>query len=220
MKYILENNNSNYKKEVEEIINNNLSYIINFFNKESINIDSKIYIYNSIESLKDNLYKRGFDKDPDYMCACFKDQDNSLNFFEPKDNPSNTEWSKEEYKQVIVHELIHSVIYTLFGYIPEWFNEGIAKYLDNSYPKDYYTKLSKVLDINNLPKQEEIINEFGLHDYDSYDYAYLMVSYIIIVKGKDYLVDLLNNKEKINNVSNTLLVDAVKYFKRLEDEKN
>ena len=34
------------------------------------------------------------------MCACFKDEDNSLNFFEPKDNPRDSEISKE-YKNVI-----------------------------------------------------------------------------------------------------------------------
>lgn len=218
MEYITESASSNYKDEVNKIINNKLNIILKFFEVEDIKLDTKVYIYNTIESLKENLIKRGFDKDPDYMCACFKDEDNSINLFEPKDNPSNTEWSKDEYELVIYHELIHAVIYNLYGYIPEWFNEGIAKYLDGSYKEKYYLELSKCLDIDKLPKDEEIINEFGLHDYDSYDYAYLIVSYIIEVKGKKYLIELLNNK--LDNISDNLLIDSVKYFKRLEDEEN
>lgn len=211
MEYIIENDKSNYKEEVEKIINNKLSIILDFFNVKDVNLNTKVYIYKSIESLKDNLIKRGFNKDPDYMCACFKDEDNSINLFEPKDNPSNTEWSKEEYETVIYHELIHSVVYNLYGYIPEWFNEGIAKYLDGSYKDEYYYELSKYLDINDIPNQNEIINEFGLHNYDSYDYAYLIVSYIIKVKGKEYLIELLNNK--LDGIPDTLLNDSIKYFR-------
>ena len=67
------------------------------------------------------------------MCACHKDEDNSLNFFEPKDNSNENEWSKEEYDNVIFHELIHGIQFTLFRSNYEWFNEGIAKYLDGTY---------------------------------------------------------------------------------------
>ena len=100
MRFIVENSSSNYKDEILSIINNRKKEVFDFFNSDVIDLSYNVYIYNSLESLVKGLRERGFSKDPDYMCACFKDRDKSLNFFEPKDNPSENEWSKEEYKNV------------------------------------------------------------------------------------------------------------------------
>ena len=135
LKYFIEDNKSNYENIVKGIIDKKSCEIFNFFNSPCIDLDCNIYIYNSIESLVNGLHKRDFKNNPSYMCACFKDEDNSLNFFEPKDNPNSDEWSKEEYESVIFHELIHAIQYALFGTIPEWLSEGIAKYLDGTYFK-------------------------------------------------------------------------------------
>ena len=135
MKYIMQNSDSNYRQVIDTIINNRKKEIFDFFNCREIELPFHIYIYDSIEELVNGLRERGFKKEPDYICACHKDEDNSLNFFEPKDNPNENEWSKEEYKNVIFHELIHGIQFTLFGSTPEWLNEGIAKYLDGTYSK-------------------------------------------------------------------------------------
>ncbi len=204
MKYV---SNSNYKYEIESIINNRKNEIFKFFDKEEKELSTTVYIYDSIESLVNGLRNRGFSKDPDYMCACFKDEDNSLNFFEPKDNPSDDEWSKEEYKQVVFHELVHAICYELFGYLPEWLNEGIAKYLDGTYSKGVKSLIDNY--IKEVPDQREIEEEFGMHDYDSYDYAYIMVCYIIDNYGKDCFTDI----SKINSIKSNLLNKAINYYK-------
>lgn len=158
------------------------------------------------------MRSRGFKDAPDYMCACHKDEDNSLNFFEPKDNPSENEWSKEEYKNVIFHELVHGIQYTLFGSTPEWLNEGIAKYLDGTYTKGIKWLLENYINCTDIQNQDEIENEFGEHNYDSYDYAYLMVSYLIETLGKDEFIDLLKNSQKLNKVKENLLIKSIKYY--------
>ncbi|MBQ3306554.1 MAG: hypothetical protein IJG68_00015 [Bacilli bacterium] len=167
------------------------------------------------------MRKRGFKNGPDYMCACHKDEDNSLNFFEPKDNPSENDWSKEEYKSVIIHELIHGIQFTLFGSTPEWLNEGIAKYLDETYTKDIKWLLDNYINNNPVPNQEEIENEFGMHEYDSYNYAYLMVSYLIDTLGKDNFVNLLRDKEQIDIIKKDLLNRSINYYNaKYNEEKN
>ena len=171
-----------------------------------------IYIYNTIEDLVKGLRDRGFDKDPDYMCACHKDKDNSLNFFEPKDNPSDKEWSKEEYEKVIFHELIHGIQYILFGTTPEWINEGIATYLDGTYSKGIKWLLENYINNSSIPNQNEIVNEFGMHNYDSYDYAYLMVSYFIETKGKKKLLEVLKDTKQLDNCKDNLLINAIEYY--------
>ena len=58
----------------------------------------------------------------------------------------------------------------------------------------------------------EIENEFGMYEYDSYDYAYLMVSYLIEILGKDNFVSLLRNKEQIEIVKKDLLNKSINYY--------
>ena len=212
MKYIVQNDNSNYSQVIDSIIDNRKKEIFLFFNSKEKELPFNIYVYDSIEELVKGLRKRGFKSDPNYICACHKDEDNSLNFFEPKDNPKDNEWSKEEYENVIFHELIHGIQFTLFGTTPEWLNEGIAKYLDGTYSKGIKWLLDNYINNNPIPDQNEIENEFGMHEYDSYDYAYLMISYIIDFCGKNKLIDLLRNKEKLEIMKKDLLIKSINYY--------
>lgn len=51
-----------------------------------------------------------------------------------------------------------------------------------------------------------------MHEYDSYDYAYLMVSYLIDNYGKNYLIQLLCDKNKLDLASRNLLDNSIKYY--------
>lgn len=210
--YIVENEKSNYKDEINNIILSNKEDVFDFFNSQDLELSFNVYVYKDIDSLVKGLKERGFNNIPSYMCACQKDEDNSLNFFEPKDNPNRNEWSKEEYKNVIFHELIHGIQFQLFGKTPEWLNEGIAKYLDGTYENGVKYLLDNYVNNKEVPNQYEIENEFGCHDYDSYIYAYLMVSYIIDAKGKDYLIELLKDEKKLEVEKNNLLNCAINYY--------
>lgn len=213
--YIVENEKSNYKDEINNIILSNKKDVFDFFNSPDLDLSFNVYVYKDIDSLVKGLKERGFNNIPSYMCACQKDEDNSLNFFEPKDNPNRNEWSKEEYKNVIFHELIHEIQFQLFGKTPEWLNEGIAKYLDGTYENGVKYLLDNYVNSKEVPNQYEIENEFGCHDYDSYIYAYLMVSYIIDTKGKDYLIELLKDENKLEVEKNNLLNCAINYYNKI-----
>lgn len=212
MEFIMQNKKSNYNEIIETIINNKKSEIFSFFNSEEIDLPVTIYVYNSKEDLVNGMRERGYKNAPHYMCACQRDEDNSLNFFEPKDNSGEKERTKEEYENVIFHELIHCIQFNLFGTTPEWINEGIAKYLDGTYSKGIKWLLENYINNNSIPKQEEIENEFGMHEYDSYDYAYLMVSFLIEKLGKENFVELLKDKNKLISIKNNLLNKAINYY--------
>ena len=212
MKLIVENNNSNYKDRVLNIINEKKNEIFNFFDKSLDELPFNVYIYGSSESMVQGLKKRDFGDFPSYMCACHKDEDNSLNFFEPKDNPNSDEWSKDEYDNVIFHELVHGIQFSLFGSNYEWFNEGIAKHLDGTYKSGIKYLLENYINDNEIPHQQEIENEFGMHDYDSYDYAYIMVSYLLENLGKEGFIELVQDKNKIDNIKENLLSNSINYY--------
>lgn len=214
-KYYCTNRNKEYKNEVEKILVSRKPQILDFFNAQGKNqFNFNIYIYDTIYDLIEGMKKRGFKKMPDYMCACHKDEDNSLNFFEPKDNPSEFEWSKMEYANVIFHEEIHGIQSIIYGVQPEWLSEGVAKYLDGTYSKGIRYLLDEYINKIDIPPMYELENSFGMHDYDSYDYAYLMVSYLIETLGKDKFLNAIKEREVIKKLSENLITTAIEYYNK------
>lgn len=214
-KYFCTNRNNNYQNEVEQILTSRKQEILVFFNAiDNGQFNFNIFIYDTIDDLVEGMENRGFDKMPDYMCACYKDEDNSLNFFEPKDNSNENEWSKEEYKNVIFHEEIHAIQSIIYGNQPEWLTEGVAKYLDGTYSKRIKYLLNEYVNKIDIPPMYELKNEFGMHDYDSYDYAYLMVSYLIENLGKDNFLVAIKSKGTIEELSKNLVVKAINYYNK------
>ena len=214
-KYICSNRNENYQTEVEKVLISRKQEILDFFNVEDNGqFNFNIYIYNTIDDLVNGMKSRGFKNMPTYMCACYKDEDNSLNFFEPNDNPDENEWSKEEYKNVIFHEEIHGIQSIIYGEQPEWLTEGVAKYLDGTYSKGVKYLLDEYINKTDIPPMHELENEFGMHDYDSYDYSYLMVRYLIETLGKDKFLTAIKSKETIEELSNDLVNKAIDYYNK------
>ena len=60
----------------------------------------------------------------------------------------------------------------------------------------------------------ELENEFGMHEYDSYDYSYLMISYLIETLGKDTFLVAIKSRETFKKLSNNLVITAVDYYNR------
>ena len=216
--YITTNKSSEYRDRVANIINNSKKTIFDFFEKDEEKTNFNIYIYATQEELRKKLVERGFKEDPPHMCACQKDEDNSLNFYEPVDK-SDTEYTKDKYDIFIYHELIHGIQHHIYGKQPEWLMEGIAKYLDGTYQKgikfllDNY--ISKDKTNNNIPSMNELINEFGWHQdiYDSYDYAYLIVSYLIETEGKSGFVKKIHDNNYIKELENSDIInESINYY--------
>lgn len=212
--YICTNRNHSFKDEVERLLVANKKEILTFFEVEDSSLfEFNVYIYNTIEELVQGLKDRGFGEHPSYMCACYKDLDNSINLFEPKEEPTENEWSMEEYKKVIFHEEIHAIQSLIYGIQPEWLTEGVAKYLDGTYSRGIAWLLENYIIPQEIPSMDELGYEFGFHDYDSYDYAYLMVSYLIETLGKKkFLVEIRDDK-KVAELSHDLVTRAIDYYK-------
>lgn len=214
-KYICTNRNHNYQQQVESIINKTKPYILDFFEtKDNGQFKFLVYIYDTIDELVKGMKERGFKDMPSYMCACHKDEDNSLNYYEPSDTPSKNELSKEEYEIVIYHELIHGIQYTIYGQQPEWLTEGVAKYLDRTYKSGIKYLLENYINGNRIPPIEELETEFGWHDYDSYDFAYLMVSYLIETEGKHEFIEKIGNKKYLSEIREDLPNKAIDYYNK------
>ena len=211
--YICSNRSKDYRYHIESVINETKKQILDFFEVEDDGrFNYTIYVYDTIEQLKQGLKIRGFDNMPQYMCACFKDEDQSLNFYEPIDEASENEWTKEEYDLVIFHELIHAIEHTIYGEQPEWLSEGIAKYFDGTYSRGIKWFLQNYINKQPIPEMRELEEEFGFHEYDSYDYAYIMVSYLIETMGKERFLEFLYDANKVTELSIGLTEKSIRYY--------
>lgn len=234
----------NYILHVDKLLERSKLEIFEWFEVPYQEIKLNTFIYKDIPSLVEGLRRRGLGPYPNYMVACMVDENpeksihRSINFFEPKINPENkNEYSRKEYNYVIFHELIHYITDLLYGKLPEWLTEGIAKCLDGSYKEDL-TSLMTLINTYEIPDmstmkddtfilttQEEQITEEGPQIiertiYNGYDISYLMVRYIIEVYGKDYLFTLMKNKKQIPLIENQTITEAIEYYKNLYFAEN
>ncbi len=217
--------NKEYSFYVDKVLERSKIEIFNWFGKETPNIKIKTFIYKDIPSLVEGLRKRGHINYPDYMVACMIDEDQeksierSINLFEPQvDEPDPNKYSRKEYNIIIFHELIHYITDYLYGKLPEWITEGIAKYLDGSYKNQLEEIIKRVNtyqipDINsmcdtNFVKYDENSNKI----YDGYEISFLMINYILEVYGKEYFLTILTNKEFIKEHTEKYLKESLEYY--------
>ncbi len=223
-----------YILHIDKLLERSKVELFEWFEVPYQEIKINTYIYKDLPSLIEGLKRRGLGPYPNYMVACIVDEDKendiprTINLYEPPIE-SKDSYNKKEYNQVIFHKLIHYITDILYGKLPEWLTEGVAKYLDGSYKEDLTILISRINtyeipDISTMKEdtfilttQEEQITKEGTKKvektiYNGYDISYLMVRYIIEVYGKDTLLNLMKNKSQISNIENQTLIEAIEYF--------
>lgn len=221
-----------YSLYVDKVLERSKQEIISWFNISNLDFKVTTYIYKDKDSLRLGLRRHYLKEYPSYLEACMIDQDESLginrsiNIYEPNDKGNNKSYSKKEYNQVIFHELVHYITDILFGKLPEWLTEGIAKLLDGSYQEDLTSLMKNHINNYVVPEVSNMKGDFfciinpnyqeeqstAQYIYNGYDFSYIMVRYIIEFYGKDYLFELMKNKESIIQVQQSILIEAINYF--------
>lgn len=227
-----------YILRVDKLIERSKLSILEWFQKDLPDFKVNIYIYKDNDSLREGLKRRGHGLYPSHMVACMIDEDKennirrSINIYEPPTTDDNF-YNKKEYDHVIFHELIHYITDMIYGKLPEWLTEGIAKYLDGSYKEDI-TNLMTIINEYEIPDISNMRGDFFIYKtyeeldgilkektiYNGYDLSYLMVRYIIEQYGKEYLNNLMQNKEEIKKIEQTILLEAIEYYKSLYLKEN
>lgn len=227
-----------YILHVDKLIERSKLSILEWFDEEQKDFKVNTYIYKDNESLREGLKRRGHGLYPAHMVACMIDEDEqnnirrSINIYEPP-TQSEDSYNKREYDSVIYHELIHYITDLLYGKLPEWLTEGIAKYLDGSYKEDI-TNLITIIESYEIPDISTMQGDFFVYKtysnnngvieektiYNGYDLSYLMIRYIIEMYGKDYLKTLMKNKEEITKIEQTILIESIEYYKNLYLKEN
>ena len=104
------------------------------------------------------------------------------------------EYSPEEYKRLIFHEVVHMFEEYLSPNIeasPRWWGEGLAVYLSEQwkYEDDVRTPALEGIRNNNIPKIEKIQKDVEL----CYQYGWTVVKYIESTYGRKMILNIVKN---------------------------
>ncbi len=128
----------------------------------------------------------------------------------------------------IIHEFVHLIYYEYIkGEKIVWIEEGIATYLSGQKsfleqnPAKYELFLDKIFEkeipiIDYLKKRGSNYGEFcdmKTQKYNGYDISYALIRFTIEKYGKDFLIDIINNKSKLEDYEK-ILIDEFKQSRK------
>lgn len=203
--------------ELTNYLDEGIKYNINFFDLEYIS-KLKIYLYNDIEYYKKIVrvpYQIGT------LGGVFSRE--SVKIFADLDRVD-----KKRFYAIVLHELTHIIYrnYVQDGDRIVWFDEGLAVYLskekDSLMKEDELNKFLTERIINKGIPQISFLhkhgNEYGdftdtmTNKYNGYDWAYLMIRYLIETMSKEEFNILMRSKKKILSIENNIIEDTYNYF--------
>lgn len=209
---------SNYFSEKKE-------EILNFFELESYQ-KIRINLFDNLETLN-NFSSKFISLSPYHKGDCCGDM---INYF--CDDMLLNDYSKTGYLIAsLSHEFVHMVYHdTIRGNTCVWLEEGLATYLSGQKrffeltQENYIGFLKKYIVNSELPKIEFLHNRGGkygqfvdmeTHKYDGYYISYGIVRYLYEEKGYQFLLKIIKEKEKLEELEKTLMEDYLKYCKYL-----
>lgn len=189
--YILEYSNEDfeYLEELKSYIDLNILDIIEFFNLENFKDKINIKLFGDLEDFRNVINKLTNMEVPEWLCGfSFSKGDKEYIYTLSLDNYKKTLSHENDelvdLKKLIMHEIVHACNRKYLGdnKIPLWLKEGLALYLAK---QDKY--INKELNANCYELMNDVVS---YHNY------LIVMNYALNKYGKEYILGLLNDKEK------------------------
>lgn len=199
--------------------------ILNFFDLQNYP-KVRINLFNDINQL--NAFSSKFiDISPYHRGDCCGDM---INYF--CDAEALCDNAKEGYIIAsLAHEFVHMVYHdTICGISCVWLEEGLATYLSEQkgfVERDlarYKEFLKKLIYEKEIPKIEFLHKRGGKYGefvdtetrkYDGYDFSYALVRFLYEIKGKEYIIQMINSKTLLENEEKILMEEFLEYAKKI-----
>lgn len=178
-----------------ETLENSLIEYLKFFKIDKFS-KIEINIYKNQDEYEENMYQLGFEEN-----VAFDPINKNIYFVYDKSK------ILVYLKQQLVHMIFYEVYKDKYGN-KDWLENGLAKYLS-----------SKKLNDNEF--RNWFIAKMALKDTSEYskenikDIGYLLVKYINDYYGKSYLENIIQNKEELEKLEQTIFNSALGYYNKL-----
>ena len=199
-----------YINSLIDFIEKSEEEIVSFFDIENFGIKVMLYLFDDLDCFRKSISTRSKRNEvPEWLCGySFVENNkfiiNTLCLQEYKKTMGHANYNLKDLEYLVMHEFVHSCqqkyikFNTNVNRMPRWFIEGMATFVSHQYDN---TELSFDATL------EEMIK--GNTKYSNY---YAMFLYVYNNYGKKYILELLENCDKLINETPYLFEEARKYY--------
>ena len=109
-------------------------------------------------------------------------------------SPSKLDWGKRALVHELTHLVVHQAIFSPYGRLPTWLDEGLAMYNEGKLEPYLDSYLQKAISEDKLLSVRSLCSPFSAEPekaYLSYAQSYSMVEYLLSNYGQDKMLSLL-----------------------------
>lgn len=201
----------NYIDELCKSINEMSNEILYFFKLKKLHQKAYVYLYASLEEFHQKYIDFGYlhnrKEVPNYVCGFSrKGCIHTLTLSEYRKTLSHESADIEMLKKLILHEFVHNCEYEINqnnSYM--WLREGLATTISHQYDNE-----ELVLDMTLEQAQ------YGGTSYKNYRTMFL---YVLETYGHEYILELINDLEKLKNDTPKLYEEAKLFYLNNDENK-
>lgn len=191
-------------------IDHNCKSIVDFFQITNFGESVSVKLFDNLETFRSECSKIKNDHTvPLWLCGLSFYKNGKCYIYtlclqEYKKTQYHYNDSLVELELLIMHEFVHACHqkYTKNRTLPVWMSEGLATTLSHQYD-NIKSNFDATLD--------QII--YGGTDYKNY---YLMFSYVLNNYGRNYILNLLKSKDKLQAQTSILYEETQSYYKKIK----
>ena len=109
-------------------------------------------------------------------------------------SPSRLDWGKRALAHELTHLVVHQAIFSPYGKLPTWLDEGLAMYNEGEPDPFFQSWLEKAVSEDRLISARSLCSPFSAESekaYISYAESYSLVEYLLDNYGQDKMLNLL-----------------------------
>jgi len=121
---------------------------------------------------------------------------------------SNVAWGKEALVHELTHLVVHRAIFSPYGDLPVWVDEGLAMYNQGKLGSSFQSALDKAISEDKLISVRSLCSPFSAETekaYLSYAESYSLVEYLLTNYGQERMLSLLNQFKEGNTYDGALM---------------
>lgn len=109
-------------------------------------------------------------------------------------SPGNIDWGKEALVHELTHMVVHQAVFSPYGQLPTWLDEGLAMYNEGDLSFSFQSRLDEAAKADRLISVRSLCSSFSADPeeaYLSYAESYSLVEYLLNNYGQDKMLNLL-----------------------------
>ena len=123
-------------------------------------------------------------------------------------SPENIDWGKEALVHELTHLVIHQSVYSPYGRLPTWLDEGLAMYNEGNLSYSFQSSLDDAIKNDALISVRSLCSDFSADPgkaYLAYAESYSIVEYLLVNFGREEMLKLLTVIKEGSTYDNALL---------------